>query len=280
MRDDGAISDARYRAALLTPLAARSERGRREPPLVPHRLDRRAADRPVRRRARAARRARVLHDARRPPPAPGRAGDHEDPRPQAATRPARSSRPTRRPARSARWPSPRRGTSSRSTSLRWGGGRRARRSRRSCSRRRSSAASTRGRRSTCPRRSAARGTGTWRRTSTRTAAGSRSSEATLESDNTVYARLTLDMGPRPDRASSRTDMGVRAKLQPVPPIGLGALPISPLEPRRRVHDARRGRGQAHAAADRARRLPGEPDPPHRAATARAHACSTARSSLR
>jgi len=54
------------------------------------------------------------------------------------------------------------------------------------------------------------------------------SEATVESDNTVYARLTLDMGPE-RIAKLAHKMGVRAHLKPIPPIGLGALPISPLD---------------------------------------------------
>src|SRR5438876_9117825 len=46
------------------------------------------------------------------------------------------------------------------------------------------------------------------------------SQATLLSDNTVYARLTLDLGPKPiaDLAKS---MGVQSSLEAVPSIGLG-----------------------------------------------------------
>jgi penicillin-binding protein 1A len=54
------------------------------------------------------------------------------------------------------------------------------------------------------------------------------SQATLESDNTVYARLTLDLGPKSiaDLASS---MGIQSKLEPVPSIALGVNAISPLD---------------------------------------------------
>jgi penicillin-binding protein 1A len=54
------------------------------------------------------------------------------------------------------------------------------------------------------------------------------SEATVESDNTVFARLTLDMGPQRIATLARR-MGVRTQLEPIPPIGLGAIPISPLD---------------------------------------------------
>jgi penicillin-binding protein 1A len=52
--------------------------------------------------------------------------------------------------------------------------------------------------------------------------------ATLLSDNTVYARLTLDLGPKPiaDLAKS---MGIQSKLEAVPSIGLGVNGISPLD---------------------------------------------------
>ena len=53
-------------------------------------------------------------------------------------------------------------------------------------------------------------------------------QATLLSDNTVYARLTLDLGPKPiaDLAHS---MGIQSKLKPVPSIGLGVNAVSPLD---------------------------------------------------
>jgi penicillin-binding protein 1A len=54
------------------------------------------------------------------------------------------------------------------------------------------------------------------------------SQATLLSDNTVFARLTLDLGPKPiaDLAKS---MGIQAPLEAVPSIGLGSNGISPLD---------------------------------------------------
>jgi penicillin-binding protein 1A len=53
-------------------------------------------------------------------------------------------------------------------------------------------------------------------------------QATLLSDNTVYARLTLDVGPKPvaDLAHS---MGIQSTLKPVPTVGLGVNAISPLD---------------------------------------------------
>jgi penicillin-binding protein 1A len=53
-------------------------------------------------------------------------------------------------------------------------------------------------------------------------------QATLLSDNTVYARLTLDVGPKPvaDLAHS---MGIQSTLKPVPTIGLGVNAVSPLD---------------------------------------------------
>jgi penicillin-binding protein 1A len=53
-------------------------------------------------------------------------------------------------------------------------------------------------------------------------------QATLLSDNTVYARLTLDLGPKPI-ADLAHQMGVQSPLKPVPSIGLGANGISPLD---------------------------------------------------
>ncbi|MFL5909772.1 MAG: transglycosylase domain-containing protein [Gaiellaceae bacterium] len=53
-------------------------------------------------------------------------------------------------------------------------------------------------------------------------------EATAQSDNTVFVRLTLDLG-----ASTVADfahrMGVQSALKPVDTIGLGVNPVSPLE---------------------------------------------------
>jgi penicillin-binding protein 1A len=52
--------------------------------------------------------------------------------------------------------------------------------------------------------------------------------ATLRSDNTVYAQLTLDVGPQKVAAMAHR-LGVRSHLDVVPAMGLGADAISPLE---------------------------------------------------
>ena len=52
--------------------------------------------------------------------------------------------------------------------------------------------------------------------------------ATLSSDNTVYARLTLDIGPENVAKTARA-MGIRTKLEPVASIGLGSNSVSVLE---------------------------------------------------
>ncbi|HSC91126.1 MAG TPA: PBP1A family penicillin-binding protein [Gaiellaceae bacterium] len=52
--------------------------------------------------------------------------------------------------------------------------------------------------------------------------------ATLRSDNSVYARLTLDVGPEKVAAMARK-LGVRSTLPIVPSLGLGAGDVSPLE---------------------------------------------------
>src|SRR3954468_7308413 len=52
--------------------------------------------------------------------------------------------------------------------------------------------------------------------------------ATLASDNTVYAQLTLDVGP--DKVAEMAHkLGIRSHLDVVPAMGLGADAISPLE---------------------------------------------------
>ena len=53
-------------------------------------------------------------------------------------------------------------------------------------------------------------------------------QATLLSDNTVFARLTLDLGPKPI-ADLAHRMGIRSDLKPVPTVGLGANSVSPLD---------------------------------------------------
>jgi penicillin-binding protein 1A len=57
--------------------------------------------------------------------------------------------------------------------------------------------------------------------------------ATLHSDNTVYAQLTLDVGPE-NVAKMAERLGVRSPLTTkegayVPSLGLGAIPVSPLD---------------------------------------------------
>jgi len=52
--------------------------------------------------------------------------------------------------------------------------------------------------------------------------------ATLSSDNTVYARLTLDLGPE-NVAEIAHRMGIKTKLEPVASIGLGSNSVSVLE---------------------------------------------------
>jgi len=52
--------------------------------------------------------------------------------------------------------------------------------------------------------------------------------ATLRSDNTVYAQLTLDVGPDKVAAMAHR-LGVKSHLDVVPAMGLGADAISPLE---------------------------------------------------
>jgi penicillin-binding protein 1A len=52
--------------------------------------------------------------------------------------------------------------------------------------------------------------------------------ATLRSDNSVYARLTLDVGPEAVAKMAR-EMGIRSPLTPVPSIGLGTNGVSVLD---------------------------------------------------
>jgi penicillin-binding protein 1A len=53
-------------------------------------------------------------------------------------------------------------------------------------------------------------------------------QATLLSDNTVYARLTLDLGPK-SIADLASKMGIDSTLKPVPSIVLGVNAVSPLD---------------------------------------------------
>ena len=52
--------------------------------------------------------------------------------------------------------------------------------------------------------------------------------ATVRSDNTVYARLTVDLGPE-SVARLAHEMGIETELAPVASIGLGSNSVSPLE---------------------------------------------------
>jgi penicillin-binding protein 1A len=52
--------------------------------------------------------------------------------------------------------------------------------------------------------------------------------ATLRSDNTVYAQLTIDVGPS-NVAGMAHRLGIQSPLPPVPSIGLGTVGVSPLE---------------------------------------------------
>jgi penicillin-binding protein 1A len=52
--------------------------------------------------------------------------------------------------------------------------------------------------------------------------------AVLRSDNTVFAQLTLDVGPS-NVAAMAHRLGIQSPLAPVPSIGLGTLGVSPLE---------------------------------------------------
>ncbi|MBD0349126.1 MAG: penicillin-binding protein [Thermoleophilia bacterium] len=53
-------------------------------------------------------------------------------------------------------------------------------------------------------------------------------DATLKSDNTVFAKLTLDLGPEKVAAMAQR-LGIRTKLPPFPSMGLGSIAVSPLE---------------------------------------------------
>ncbi len=53
-------------------------------------------------------------------------------------------------------------------------------------------------------------------------------QATAQSDNTVFVRLTLDLGPK-SVADTAHLLGVRSPLRAVDTIGLGVNPVSPLE---------------------------------------------------
>jgi penicillin-binding protein 1A len=52
--------------------------------------------------------------------------------------------------------------------------------------------------------------------------------ATLRSDNVVFAKLTLDVGPERVASMARR-LGIRTPLEPFPSLGLGSIEVSPLE---------------------------------------------------
>jgi penicillin-binding protein 1A len=52
--------------------------------------------------------------------------------------------------------------------------------------------------------------------------------ATLQSDNTVYARLALDVGPS-EIVSMAQKLGVQSQLQPAPSLALGTGAVTPLD---------------------------------------------------
>jgi penicillin-binding protein 1A len=54
------------------------------------------------------------------------------------------------------------------------------------------------------------------------------SSATLRSDNTVFAKLTLDLGPQRVAWMAKR-LGIKTPLEPLPSLGLGSIEVSPLE---------------------------------------------------
>ena len=74
--------------------------------------------------------------------------------------------------------------------------------------------------------------------------------ATLDSDNTVYAQLIIDVGPKAVRETAKM-MGIETKLDGLPAEGLGGLRlgVSPLEMARRLRDARLGRHPQQGEGD-------------------------------
>jgi penicillin-binding protein 1A len=54
------------------------------------------------------------------------------------------------------------------------------------------------------------------------------SGATLRSDNVVFAKLTLDIGPERVAWMARR-LGIKTPLEPLPSLGLGSIGVSPLE---------------------------------------------------
>jgi penicillin-binding protein 1A len=54
------------------------------------------------------------------------------------------------------------------------------------------------------------------------------SDATLRSDNVVFAKLTLDVGPERVAWMARR-LGIKTPLEPLPSLGLGSIEVSPFE---------------------------------------------------
>ena len=150
------------------------------------------------------------------------------------TRARRSSRSTPPRATSRRWPRAAPTRTATSTSPRRATASRARRSRRSCSSPRCARASTPTRPPTPRSRSTsscrATGRGRSRPTATATAARWTSSRRRSRSDNTVYAQLDIDLGPKNVRETAEM-MGITTPLDGLPAEGLGGLRlgVSPLE---------------------------------------------------
>ncbi len=93
-----------------------------------------------------------------------------------------------------------------------------------------------------------RARGRRRRTTGRYYGPSTLTAATLRSDNSVYARLTLDLGPE-SIAKIAHEMGVRSPLEPVASIGLGSNDVSVLDMASGLRDARGRRGLLRADGD-------------------------------
>ena len=83
--------------------------------------------------------------------------------------------------------------------------------------------------------------------------------ATLKSDNSVYAQLDVDLGPK-KVAQTAKDMGITSKLEGVPSEGLGGLGqgVSPLEMARAYATLANG-GVRHKPIAIGRRVPRRQD---------------------
>ncbi len=81
-------------------------------------------------------------------------------------------------------------------------------------------------------------------------------QATVASDNTVFAQLDLDVGPE-NVAETAKSMGIETELDGIPAEGIGGLRIgvSPLEMADGLRDPRRRRHPPQPGRDPPRRLP-------------------------